>query len=265
MGIPEIQHLALRLQELNRWLLVQEESTAELHELSGPLQGDAFITLDVASHAPAASFNRNRIVLCGARGGVTQDGLRALLGLFDSRHIPRVFAWLSPGPDDGLVRGWLQALSFIRVPWTRYPTMLFSAAADELPRTEFEIRQVDTATFAAARDELGDVVMEGYERTLGKAGFHHYLLLDEGRAIALAALVKFGEIGYLTYAGTVESARRRGAQCALIAHRVAAAQSMGCTHIVSQTLTMLEDSFANLQRCGFREVYEQEVFEHVRS
>jgi hypothetical protein len=46
---------------------------------------------------------------------------------------------------------------------------------------------------------------------------------------------------------------------------VAAAQAMGCTHIVSQTLTMLEDSFANLQRCGFREVYEQEVFEHVRN
>ena len=107
--------------------------------------------------------------------------------------------------------------------------------------------------------------MEGFERTLGKPGFHHYLLLDTGRPIAVAALVKFGEIGYLTYAGTVERERRRGAQSALIAHRVAAAQSMGCTHIVSQTLTMLEDSFANLQRCGFREVYEQEVFEYVRS
>jgi len=106
--------------------------------------------------------------------------------------------------------------------------------------------------------------MEGYEHTLGKPGFHHYLLFDEGRPIALAALVKFGEIGYLTYAGTIERERRRGAQCALIRHRVAAAQSMGCTHIVSQTLTMLEHSFANLQRCGFREVYEQQVFEYVR-
>ena len=119
--------------------------------------------------------------------------------------------------------------------------MVFSAAAQKMPDTSFEIRQIGTAEFEAARIALGDSVMDGYARTLGKPDFHHYLLFDAGRPIALAALVKFGEIGYLTYAGTVEPERRRGAQSALIAHRVAAAQSMGCTHIVSQTLTMLED------------------------
>ena len=191
--------------------------------------------------------------------------MRALLDMFESRRIPRVFAWLSPGPDDSLVREWLHGLSFVRVPWTRYPTMLLSAAAEKMPGTHVR-DPADRCGGIRARhgSRLDDAVMEGFERTLGKPGFHHYLLFDAGRPIALAALVKFGEIGYLTYAGTVERERRRGAQSALIAHRVAAAQSMGCTHIVSQTLTMLEDSFANLQRCGFREVYEQEVFEYVR-
>jgi hypothetical protein len=240
------------MQELNRWLGAQEVTTAELHEFAGPPHGDALVSLDPSSDAPAASFNRNRIVLCGARGGLTQDGLRALLDMFGSRRIQRVFAWLSPGPDDSLVREWLHNMSFVRVPWTRYPTMLFSAAAQKMPDTQFEIRQIDAAEFAAVRVALDDCVMQGFERTLGKPGFHHYLLFNAGRPIALAALVKFGEIGYLTYAGTVDRDRRRGAQCALIAHRVAAAQSMGCTHIVSQTLTMLEHSFANLQRCGFR-------------
>ena len=265
MGIPEVHRLALHMKELSRWLSDQEGSPEEIREFAGPPHGDALVSLDPASDAPAASFNRNRIVLCGARGGLTQDGLRALLDIFERRRIPRVFAWLNPGPDDSLVRDWLHGLSFVRVPWTRYPTLLLSATAQKMPDTKFEIRRVETADFAAARVALNDAVMEGFERTLGKPGCHHYQLLDEGRPIALAALVKFGEIGYLTYAGTIERERRRGAQSALIAHRVAAAQSMGCTHIVSQTLTMLEDSFANLQRCGFREVYEQEVFEYVRA
>jgi hypothetical protein len=43
--------------------------------------------------------------------------------------------------------------------------------------------------------------------------------------------------------------------------RIEKAQELGCTLIVSQTLTMLKDSYANLQRVGFEEVYEQEVYE----
>jgi hypothetical protein len=73
--------------------------------------------------------------------------------------------------------------------------------------------------------------------------------------------VKFNELGYLTYASTAAADRRRGAQLALIAHRIEVARSLGCAQVVSQTLTMLEHSFANLQRSGFREVYEQEVYE----
>jgi hypothetical protein len=87
---------------------------------------------------------------------------------------------------------------------------------------------------------------------------------DGARPIAAAALARFEEIGYLTYAGTVEKDRGRGAQSALIAHRVAVAKALGCEHIMSQTLTMLEHSHANLQRAGFREVYEQEVYEFNR-
>jgi hypothetical protein len=46
---------------------------------------------------------------------------------------------------------------------------------------------------------------------------------------------------------------------------VTQARALGCAQIVSQTLTILANSFANLQRAGFREIYEQEVFELVRS
>jgi len=245
---------------LTRWLDDHEGSAPVRRAFDGPPHGRAYLSLDPDSTAPAASFNRNRIHLCGTEGGLTEAGLGALVRTFTSRAIPRVFVWLSPGPEQGQVREWLHALSFSRVPWTRYPTLQFFGTAQPPRSHAFEIRAAGVAAFAAARTALGEAVMDGFARTLGSRGFHHFILYDQSRPIAVAALVAFDEIGYLTWAGTIASHRRRGAQSALIAHRVAVARELGCTHIISQTLTMLEDSFANLQRCGFREIYEQEVY-----
>lgn len=62
-------------------------------------------------------------------------------------------------------------------------------------------------------------------------------------------------------AATRESDRRRGAQQALIARRVERAEQLGCSMLVSETLYMLEPSLRNLQRAGFEEVYQKEVYE----
>ena len=39
------------------------------------------------------------------------------------------------------------------------------------------------------------------------------------------------------------------------------AEQIGCSIMVSETLYMLEHSYRNLQRAGFQEVYEKEVYE----
>lgn len=254
--------LALKLRRLNSWIELHEErATLEVHRLATGPYGRAEITIDATATSPAASLNRNRIYLCGVGNGLTQSGLQTLVAEFEFRHIERCFVWLSPGPDMDIVRGWLSALGFSRVKWTRYPTLLHSSAAPQSQFSALEIRQVSIDEIALARPLLGEAMMEGYCKTAGKQGFHHYMAYDNGQPIAAAALVVFEGIGYLTYAGTIASARRRGAQTALILRRIDDARGLGCTHIVSQTLTMLRESFANLQRCGFREVYEQEVYE----
>lgn len=255
-----VHALARRMIELNTWLESLEAPDIERHEFDRAPFGRAHLTLDPSSTARAASLNRNRVCLCGADGGLTRDGLAELSAKFTARGIDRFFVWLSPGPRDAEVREWLEAMSFTRVKWTRYPTLLAEPAVQPRGQT-FDIRRIDVEDFNAARAALDSAAMEGYVRTLGNPGVHHYAAFDQGWPVAVAALAQFGEIGYLTYAGTVASARRRGAQTALIAHRVAVAQAMGCKLIASQTLTMLEDSFANLERGGFREIYEQEVYE----
>jgi GNAT superfamily N-acetyltransferase len=68
-------------------------------------------------------------------------------------------------------------------------------------------------------------------------------------------------MGYLMAARTAETHRKRGAQQALIAKRVERAEQIGCSILVSETLTMLEHSLRNLQRAGFQEIYDKEVYE----
>jgi N-acetylglutamate synthase-like GNAT family acetyltransferase len=254
--------LALKLRRLNSWIELQEAcATVEVQRLAADPFGHAEITIEATATSPAASLNRNRIYLCGDGNGLSLSGLQQIVALFAARHIERYFVWLSPGPNMDVVRGWLGALGFNAVTWTRYPTLLHSSVAAQSQFSALEIRQVSVAEVARARPALGDAMMDGYLRTAGKQDFHHYMAFDSGQPIAAAALVQFESIGYLTYAGTIAAARRRGAQTALILRRLEDAQRLGCTQIVSQTLTMLRESFANLQRCGFREVYEQEVYE----
>jgi GNAT superfamily N-acetyltransferase len=77
----------------------------------------------------------------------------------------------------------------------------------------------------------------------------------------VAALCVFEDLGYLMAARTAETHRKRGAQQALIAERIKRAEQIGCPILVSETLTMLEHSLRNLQRAGFQEVYDKEVYE----
>jgi N-acetylglutamate synthase-like GNAT family acetyltransferase len=254
--------LALKLRHLSSWIEQQEACTTLKAQQLPPVPfGRAEVTIDATSTAPAASLNRNRIHLCGDGNGLTLSGLQEIVALFEARKIERCFAWLSPGPNSDVVREWLDSLGFARVTWTRYPTLLHAATPTLLPQTDLEIRQVNAAEIAQTRPLLGAAMMDGYFATAGKRGFLHYMAFDESQPIAVAALVEVERIGYLTYAVTNASARRRGAQTALILRRIEDARRLGCTQIVSQTLTMLRESFANLQRCGFREVYEQEVYE----
>jgi hypothetical protein len=86
------------------------------------------------------------------------------------------------------------------------------------------------------------------------------MAFDGARPVAVAALCVFEDIGYLTGAGTAAGHRQRGAQQALIARRIDKAEEIGSATLVSETLTMLEHSHRNLQRAGFRDAYDKEVY-----
>jgi GNAT superfamily N-acetyltransferase len=254
--------LSLKLKRFIPWLddRCQPDSLIRKH-FHGPPFGGCYVTIDPERQGTAASANFNRVYLCGTESGMAPDSLERLIELFAAAGVKRFFVWLSPGPDMDVVRGWLDRGGFSRVRWTGYPTLCRSGHSPVQFRTDFEIREVGPVEIAAARAQLGDTLWPGYVKPSGKQGFFHYMAFDGNRPVAIAALCLFEGLGYLMAAATAETHRKRGAQRALIAKRVERAEQMGCATLVSETLTMLEHSLRNLQRAGFQEVYEKEVYE----
>jgi hypothetical protein len=126
--------------------------------------------------------------------------------------------------------------------------------------TELDVREVGVDDIEAARDQLGETLWQEYARSAGKDGFFHYMAFDGKRPVAIAALAIFEGLGYLFAATTKEADRGRGAQQALIARRLEQAARSGCSVLASETLSILEHSLRNLQRAGFQQAYEKEVY-----
>ncbi len=254
--------LALKMKRLAAWLDARcEPDNLVRLEFNEPPFGQCYVTIDPGRQGPLASMNMNRVYLCGAENGLTSQGIARLIELFASKNVKRFFFWLSPGPRMAAVRDWLETEGLSRIRRTGYPTLWRRDGSVAPFRTDLEVREVGLDEVMAARDQLGDTMWPGYLRSAGKQGFFHYMAYDGARPVAIAALCIFEDIGYLMVAATNERDRKRGAQQALIARRVARAEQMGCSIQVSETLYMLEHSLHNLQRAGFEEAYEKEVFE----
>jgi GNAT superfamily N-acetyltransferase len=255
--------LALTMKRLTAWLDQGWQPAGFVaRQYDGAPFGRCYVSIEPNRQTQYASGNWNRVHLCGAEPGLRPEGLGRLVDAFTAAGVTRFFVWLSPGPDMETVRGWLAQAGFQpRMRWTRYPTLVRESLDPAPFRCDLIVREARVDDLAAAHAAVGDVMWGEYERSFGKDGFTHFLAFDGARPVAIAALAVFERLGYLTLATTAEGERRRGAQSALIAVRIAKARALGCTVVATETLTMLEHSLRNLQRAGFRAAYEKEVYE----
>lgn len=259
----EVVDLSLKMRRLTQWLdgRCQPDRLVRL-QFEAPPFGHCYVTIDPERQAPFPSANLNRVYLCGRDPAMGDEAITRLIDLFRASGVKRFFVWLSPGPDMPAMRDRLEAAGLSRARRTGYPTLWRTASSSPLSfKTDLEIREVTTDEIDAARGQLGDTLWPEYARSAGRKGFVHYMAFDGNEPVAIAALCLFEDIGYLLAATTAESHRKRGAQQALIARRVARAEQMGCRVQVSETMYMLEHSYRNLQRAGFTEAYEKEVYE----
>ena len=254
--------LSLKLKRLAIWLdsQCQPEDLLQRQFSARPF-GNCYVTIDSARQGPFVSSNYNRVHICGAEPGLQADGIERLIELFTTQGVKRFFVWLSPGPDMGVARQWLEEQGLSRVRRTGYPTLVRDTPTPVQFKTDLTIREISADEIVRARDRLGDTMWPEYARSAGKEGFFHYMAFDGDKPVAIAALCIFEDLGYLMTAATEQSHRKRRAQQALIARRIQTAEQIGCSRLVSEALYHLEHSYRNLKRAGFQEAYEKEMFE----
>ena len=93
----------------------------------------------------------------------------------------------------------------------------------------------------------------------GREGWRCYVAAIDGRAVGSAAMLTGGGIAEFGLAATLESARGRGCQTALLRRRIADAAAAGCRTLFVETGERLPNrpsaSYRNILRAGFREAY----------
>lgn len=107
-----------------------------------------------------------------------------------------------------------------------------------------------------------DRLVEWLAASVGKPGYHHYLVTCYNKAIAAGALHVMNNYASMSIAGTLPGYRGMGAQSLLLKTRILQARQLGCDYIISETAEEQPDkpvsSFRNMRRLGFEMVYLRE-------
>jgi hypothetical protein len=224
--------------------------------------GSAYVAVSFSEQGPVASSNSNRVTLCGTEEGLTAEGLTRIADLFKQAGVKRYYVWLSPGPEIEVVRGWLVDAGMTPNPYVQYPTLARDARPALPIATRIEVREIELSEAKRIVECHEGIAFPDYTRLPAETtGWHYFAAFNSGEPIATARLYVRGDLGYLGTAYTGEPFRQRGAQQALIANRIEAAVALGCRVLVSETLSILKNSLSNLQKAGFRTIFEKEVYE----
>ncbi len=252
--------LATRMAAIAPWLNEASGWVARHQHFTDAPYGHATVSFSPATHdGRVASANFNRIAIWDGTG-LTPRGLDQLRALLREDGAQTCFIGLMPSPGMEAARAIVEATGLVRNPWVRYPMLALTDPAEAPSSTPITTRQVGRDDALSARAALGEAMWQGYEACAGLPGFYHFLACDGERPVAHAALAMRDGLAYLGWMSTAPADRRRGAQQALIAARVALAQALGADLIVSETISNLASSLANLQRAGFRTVYESQIY-----
>lgn len=204
----------------------------------------------------------NRVFALGVAQPTTEEEVDHLVNLFRQHRLPCQLR-LSPNAQPAELPRWLEGRG-----WTldqaKTTARFFFQPAELLTLSHpFSIRPVEAAevaTFAQiACFGHSSVLQRWLLATLGRPGWHHYLAFEEETPIATGVLYIQQRIGWLGWAVTLPAHRRKGAQQALLAHRLNEALKMGCTLVSAETRGETAEnpnpSYHNLLRLGFQLAY----------
>jgi GNAT superfamily N-acetyltransferase len=231
-------------------------------EQRGPLAAFAAGAFDVLA--------LNRIAGAGLEPLDAQT-LDAAVDLVRSLGAPRVFVSIAPGAHAPAAAEALTARGFhLRNHWIKLQRGV-EDPPEPAQATELTIARVHAAQALA----FGGLVASCFgwpgacgrwvAATVGLRGWMHFGAFDGDELVGAGALRVEGHTGWLGLAATLDRARGRGAQSALIVERIRAARAAGCTRLVVETAQPhggnRAPSYRNATRLGFTVAYERPNYE----
>jgi hypothetical protein len=197
-------------------------------------------------------------------------------GAVDGGHLAKAADWardhgafpyvpVTPGlPDTAAAEEWLQSHGFAPA----YAWMKFVRDAHPprfKPPADVEVVELD----GDSGDPFGMLAANGFgmpawaatffARLPGRDGWRCYGAYLDGGIAACGAMLIDGGIAELGIGATLESARRRGCQLALLHRRIVDAAEAGCDILLVETGERAENrpagSYRNILRAGFEEAY----------
>jgi hypothetical protein len=190
--------------------------------------------------------------------------METAMARFHAAGLKNPFVQIPPGQEalEAHARG--LGLTPYKRPWVK-----FHRAPENPPAVETDLvaERVDLSN----AETFGQVVIAAFGMPailtgwiaglVGRPGWQCFLAYDGPRAVAGAALYVRGRTAWFGIGATLPDARRRGAQSALLARRIAAAGEAGATDLTVETGLPLPGeagpSFANILRAGFLPAYER--------
>jgi GNAT superfamily N-acetyltransferase len=182
----------------------------------------------------------------------------------------RPYVPVSPGPEAVAAEGLLEARGYRR----GYGWMKFVRDAHP-PR--FRAPEVEVVELTAPDEEpFGAIAAAGFglpawggdffAHLPGRPGWRCYVARVDGEAQACGALLIEGEVAEFGIGATLEPARGRGCQLALLHRRIADAAAAGCRTLFVETGERAPDrpatSYRNILRAGFEEAYPRPNWVH---
>ena len=148
--------------------------------------------------------------------------------------------------------------------------MKFRRAPEQVPvhQTSLRIEQIreeragEYGSVVAALFGLGSPLDRWFAVLCTRPGWACFGAFDGNRLVGTGTAHIAGSHGWLGAAGTLQEARGRGVQSALLAARIAAAGEAGARVLATETADRLDGeagpSFRNVARAGFEEAYVQQ-------
>lgn len=217
----------------------------------------------VAARLPPSAIVANRALGLGLERPARREEVAELARLYRDRGVVRYFAQVHPGAQPAELGAWLQAEGLAPARgWMKFSR---GRAAPPEARTDLRIAPVradrapEAARIAADAFDLGHAAIPWIVGLIGGERWRLFGAYDGETLAGLGGLYVEDGIGWCDFGATAPAFRRRGAQSALLAHRVRAALDLGCRTIATCTGESVagdpQHSYANILKTGFEERY----------